>query len=115
MEQILEAHRALALPTGPTCFLIAGFTKRAESPYDPFGAGHSSTSISAALGMAVGRDVKGRKNNVVAVSGRWRPSVPGCRTGRLGLGLFFLPMVPTKILCLQLLPPIHIMWNTFKG
>ena len=54
----------------------AGFTKRAESPYDPFGAGHSSTSISAALGMAVGRDVKGRKNNVVAVSaaavGSWR-------------------------------------------
>lgn len=46
----------------------AGFTKRSESPYDPFGAGHSSTSISAALGMAVGRDVKGRKNNVVAVS-----------------------------------------------
>jgi 1-deoxy-D-xylulose-5-phosphate synthase len=45
----------------------AGFTKRSESPYDPFGAGHSSTSISAALGMAVGRDVKGRKNNVVAV------------------------------------------------
>lgn len=45
----------------------AGFTKRTESPYDPFGAGHSSTSVSAALGMAVGRDVKGRKNNVVAV------------------------------------------------
>ena len=51
----------------PTCTLAAGFTKRSESPYDPFGAGHSSTSISAALGMAVGRDVKGRKNNVVAV------------------------------------------------
>jgi 1-deoxy-D-xylulose-5-phosphate synthase len=48
---------------------LSGFTKRAESPYDPFGAGHSSTSISAALGMAVGRDVKGRKNNVVAVIG----------------------------------------------
>ncbi|KAL4854035.1 1-deoxy-D-xylulose-5-phosphate synthase 1 [Chlorella vulgaris] len=46
---------------------LSGFTKRSESPYDPFGAGHSSTSISAALGMAVGRDVKGRKNNVVAV------------------------------------------------
>lgn len=57
----------------------AGFTKRAESPYDPFGAGHSSTSISAALGMAVGRDVKGRKNNVVAVSHAghsWR-NLPG--------------------------------------
>lgn len=48
---------------------LSGFTKRSESPYDPFGAGHSSTSISAALGMAVGRDVKGRKNNVVAVIG----------------------------------------------
>lgn len=45
-----------------------GFTKRGESIYDPFGAGHSSTSISAALGMAVGRDFKGRNNNVVAVS-----------------------------------------------
>ena len=53
--------------TVPACPLAAGFTKRSESPYDPFGAGHSSTSISAALGMAVGRDVKGRKNNVVAV------------------------------------------------
>lgn len=47
----------------------AGFTKRDESEYDPFGAGHSSTSISAALGMAVGRDVKGKKNNVIAVIG----------------------------------------------
>lgn len=46
-----------------------GFTKREESEYDPFGAGHSSTSISAALGMAVGRDVKGKKNNVIAVIG----------------------------------------------
>ncbi|KAK9139473.1 hypothetical protein Scep_009154 [Stephania cephalantha] len=48
---------------------LAGFTKRSESEYDSFGAGHSSTSISAALGMAVGRDLKGRKNNVVAVIG----------------------------------------------
>lgn len=37
---------------------FAGFTNRAESEYDPFGAGHSSTSVSAALGMAVGRDFK---------------------------------------------------------
>jgi 1-deoxy-D-xylulose-5-phosphate synthase len=49
--------------------LNTGFTKRSESPYDPFGAGHSSTSVSAALGMAVGRDVKGRKNNCIAVIG----------------------------------------------
>jgi len=48
---------------------LSGFTKRTESVYDPFGAGHSSTSISAGLGMAVGRDLKGRKNNVVCVIG----------------------------------------------
>lgn len=48
---------------------LSGFTKRAESEYDAFGTGHSSTSISAGLGMAVGRDLKGRKNNVVAVIG----------------------------------------------
>jgi len=48
---------------------LSGFTKRAESEYDPFGAAHSSTSISAGLGMAVGRDLKKRRNNVVAVIG----------------------------------------------
>jgi len=48
---------------------LSGFTKRAESEYDPFGAAHSSTSISAALGMAVARDLDGKKNNVVAVIG----------------------------------------------
>ena len=48
---------------------LSGFTKRAESDYDPFGAAHSSTSISAALGMAVARDLEGRKHNVVAVIG----------------------------------------------
>ncbi|CAI5530160.1 unnamed protein product [Closterium sp. Naga37s-1] len=48
---------------------LSGFTKRAESEYDAFGAGHSSTSISAGLGMAVGRDLKGRKNNVISVIG----------------------------------------------
>jgi len=48
---------------------LTPFTKRAESEYDPFGAGHSSTSISAGLGMAVGRDLKGKKNNVIAVIG----------------------------------------------
>lgn len=48
---------------------LSGFTKRSESEYDCFGAGHSSNSISAGLGMAVGRDLKGRKNNVVAVIG----------------------------------------------
>ncbi|KAG6575039.1 putative 1-deoxy-D-xylulose-5-phosphate synthase, chloroplastic [Cucurbita argyrosperma subsp. argyrosperma] len=48
---------------------LSGFTKRSESEFDCFGAGHSSTTISAGLGMAVGRDLKGRKNNVVAVIG----------------------------------------------
>jgi 1-deoxy-D-xylulose-5-phosphate synthase len=48
---------------------LSGFTKRSESPYDPFGAAHSSTSISAALGMAVARDLKGGANHVVAVIG----------------------------------------------
>ena len=48
---------------------LSGFTRRAESAYDPFGAGHSSTSISAGLGMAVARDLTGGKNNVIAVIG----------------------------------------------
>ncbi|MBS0532948.1 MAG: 1-deoxy-D-xylulose-5-phosphate synthase [Proteobacteria bacterium] len=48
---------------------LSGFTKRAESEYDPFGAAHSSTSISAGLGMAVARDLKGDKNNVICVIG----------------------------------------------
>ena len=48
---------------------LSGFTKRAESEYDPFGAAHSSTSISAGLGMAVARDLAGNSNHVVAVIG----------------------------------------------
>ncbi|MBT7955952.1 MAG: 1-deoxy-D-xylulose-5-phosphate synthase, partial [Rhodospirillaceae bacterium] len=48
---------------------LSGFTKRSESEYDPFGAAHSSTSISAGLGMAVARDLNGGNNNVVAVIG----------------------------------------------
>jgi 1-deoxy-D-xylulose-5-phosphate synthase len=48
---------------------LSGFTKRAESEYDPFGAAHSSTSISAALGMAVARDLQGKSNNIIAVIG----------------------------------------------
>ncbi|KAJ6722076.1 1-D-DEOXYXYLULOSE 5-PHOSPHATE SYNTHASE-RELATED [Salix viminalis] len=48
---------------------LAGFTKRSESEYDCFGTGHSSTTISAGLGMAVGRDLKGKTNKVVAVIG----------------------------------------------
>ena len=48
---------------------LSGFTKRAESEYDPFGAAHSSTSISAGLGMAVARDLSGGDRNVIAVIG----------------------------------------------
>jgi 1-deoxy-D-xylulose-5-phosphate synthase len=48
---------------------LSGFTKRAESEYDPFGAAHSSTSISAGLGMAVARDLDGKPHNVICVIG----------------------------------------------
>jgi 1-deoxy-D-xylulose-5-phosphate synthase len=48
---------------------LSGFTKRAESEYDAFGAAHSSTSISASLGMAVARDLQNKENNVIAVIG----------------------------------------------
>ena len=48
---------------------LSGFTKRSESEYDPFGAAHASTLISAALGFAAARDAKGEKNRVVAVIG----------------------------------------------
>jgi len=56
--------RTLRQPGG-----LSGFLKRAESEYDVFGAGHSSTSISAGLGMAVARDLSGEDYNVVAVIG----------------------------------------------
>jgi 1-deoxy-D-xylulose-5-phosphate synthase len=59
-----ERIRTLRQPGG-----LSGFTRRSESEYDPFGAAHSSTSISAGLGMAVGRDLAGRSGNVVAVIG----------------------------------------------
>jgi 1-deoxy-D-xylulose-5-phosphate synthase len=48
---------------------LSGFTKRSESPYDPFGAAHAGTSISAALGFCAARDAAGRHNSVVAVIG----------------------------------------------
>jgi 1-deoxy-D-xylulose-5-phosphate synthase len=56
--------RTLRQPGG-----LSGFTKRAESEYDPFGAAHSSTSISAGLGMVVARDLKGDTHNVISVIG----------------------------------------------
>ncbi|RWR08051.1 1-deoxy-D-xylulose-5-phosphate synthase [Paenirhodobacter populi] len=48
---------------------LSGFTKRSESPYDPFGAGHSSTSISAALGFSMGRELGAETGDAVAVIG----------------------------------------------
>ncbi|MEQ1920248.1 MAG: 1-deoxy-D-xylulose-5-phosphate synthase N-terminal domain-containing protein, partial [Elusimicrobiota bacterium] len=54
---------------------LSGFLKRNESEYDTFGAGHASTAISAALGMAVARDLKGETNKVVAIVS------DGCMTG----------------------------------
>ncbi len=48
---------------------LSGFTKRSESKYDPFGAAHAGTSISAAMGMVAARDLRGEKNNVIAVIG----------------------------------------------
>ncbi len=59
-----DRMRSLRQPGG-----LSGFTKRAESQYDPFGAAHSSTSISSGLGMAVARDLGGGDNNVIAVIG----------------------------------------------
>jgi len=56
--------RTLRQPGG-----LSGFTRRVESEYDPFGAAHSSTSISAGLGMAVARDLTGRDNRVICVIG----------------------------------------------
>ena len=55
--------RTLRQPGG-----LSGFTRRAESEYDPFGAAHSSTSISAGLGMAVARDLAGDDHQVIASS-----------------------------------------------
>ena len=48
---------------------LSGFTSRYESEHDPFGAGHASTSVSAALGMAIARDLSGDDYHVIAVMG----------------------------------------------
>ena len=64
---------------------LSGFTKRSESEYDPFGAAHAATSISAALGMAGARDLSHGDNNVIAVIG----------DGSMSAG----------IQCVRLLPP----------
>jgi len=95
VELTLALHRCLDIPSdqivwdvGHQCYVhkmltgrrdemhtlrqfqgVAGFPKRAESPSDPFGAGHASTSISAALGLAAARDQRGLHHKVVAVIG----------------------------------------------
>ena len=69
-----EAMRALRQKGGP-----AGFTSRNESPYDPFGTAHSSTSLSAGLGFAVARDLNATEEHVVAVIG------DGALTGGLSM------------------------------
>lgn len=67
-HKILTSRRG-AMSTMRQSGGLSGFTKRTESEYDPFGAGHSSTSISAALGMAVARDLAGKNNECIAVIG----------------------------------------------
>ncbi|MBA0645078.1 hypothetical protein Goklo_013214 [Gossypium klotzschianum] len=67
-HKILTGRRSRMHSIRQTCGL-AGFPKREESIHDAFGAGHSSTSISAGLGMAVGRDLLGKNNHVIAVIG----------------------------------------------
>ena len=61
--------RLSGMPTMRQYGGLNGFTKRKESPHDAFGAGHASTSISAAFGMAVGRDLKGQGHHSIAVIG----------------------------------------------
>lgn len=68
IHKILTGRRA-RMPTLRKYGGLSGFTKRAESEYDPFGAGHSSTSISAGLGMQVARDMAGIPGLSIAVIG----------------------------------------------
>ena len=68
VHKILTGRRA-DFPTLRTVNGISGFPKRSESQHDAFGAGHSSTSISSALGIALARDISGEKYNVVAIIG----------------------------------------------
>nr|ALE19960.1 1-deoxy-D-xylulose 5-phosphate synthase [Plectranthus barbatus] len=67
-HKILTGRRS-RMHTIRQTFGLAGFPKRDESPHDAFGAGHSSTSISAGLGMAVGRDLLQKNNHVISVIG----------------------------------------------
>ncbi len=72
---------------------LSGFTKRSESEYDPFGTAHSSTSISAGLGMAVARDILGGHNRVVAVIGDGAMSAGMAYEAMNNAGALKTPMV----------------------
>ena len=75
---------------------LSGFTKRTESEYDPFGAAHSSTSISSTLGMAVAKKLSNNKNNVIAVIGDG-----GYQMTIQELGTIFQTRTAVKILVLN--------------
>ena len=75
---LTEQARPASPHSAPRAGGLSGFTRRAESEYDPFGAAHSSTSISAGLGMAVARDLAHHDNAVVAIIG------DGAMSGRAG-------------------------------
>ena len=62
---------------------LSGFTKRAESEYDPFGAAHSSTSISAGMGFATARDLDGRENHIISCLLYTSPSPRDKRQSRM--------------------------------
>ena len=87
-HKILTGRRDL-LPTVKQYGGISGFLRRDESEYDTFGAGHASTSLSAAVGMAIARDRKGEDYHVVALIGD--ASLAGGmamrRAGRIAVGL----------------------------
>jgi len=68
VHKLLTGRRD-AFPTLRQAGGLSGFTRRDESPHDPFGAGHAGTSVSAALGMAAARDVKGEHHKTIAVIG----------------------------------------------
>ncbi len=72
---------------------LSGFTKRAESEYDCFGAAHSSTSISAGLGMAVARDLSGEKHNVICVIGDGAISAGMAYEAMNNAGAMNLPLI----------------------
>ena len=68
VHKILTGRRD-SFPTLRQAGGVSGFAMRSESEYDAFGAGHASTSVSAALGMAIARDMAGRRETVVAIIG----------------------------------------------